>query len=143
MSVTRSVSASDYFYVCYCFSGCLVQIWAERKFDPHRIGAQFQCDGLETGNWCINKPVPLLTQSNVTYDSYISGNDYNSYISDTVMNVNWAWVKPFGEDGFVRDSASSIRCDCPVEFDFIEYDNPRNSWVLNTDFDESSGKLIK
>ena len=61
------------------------------------------------------------------------------------MNLNWAWVKPVGNAGYLRESASSIKCTCPVVFDSIEYDIPRhtieNPWIFTSDFEESSGKF--
>ena len=128
------------------FSGCRIEIGSERNH-PRESRWYFHCFGRETENWCFNKPIPLLTQTNVTYDNYISDADYDSYISDTFMNKNWAWVKPIGDDGWVSDSASSIRCTCPTVFDSIEYDIPRHTiktpWVFTTDFDESSGIFTK
>ena len=128
-------------YFSKCFSGCQVEIWPSRSFDPMKEDPHFQCTGRETENWCINKPIPLLTQTNVTYDNYISDIDYESYISNTFMDVNWAWVKPIGDVGYVKDSASSIKCLCIVELESIEYDTPRHSWILTSDFEESSGEF--
>ena len=125
----------------------MVQIWSESNYESNEssFSRKFHCYGSETDNWCINKPIPLLSQTNVTYDNYISDTDYESYISDTYMNVNWAWAKPIGDVGYVYDSASSIKCTCAVEFDSIEYDIPEQTlttpWVFTSDFEESSGRF--
>ena len=74
--------------------------------------------------WCWNKPTPGPWFTPQEYESisipeYLAQSKYDN----------------FGEVG--NNRASRITCKCPVEFESIEYDTPREDWILK--LDKSSG----
>ena len=93
-------------------SGCQIEIWS----DAGSRGQHFTCPANENGNWCYNQLFAWFPQT--------------SFFSDSIYDS-------FGYVG--NDNASTITCTCPVEFESIEYDIPREDWNLDLDF--SSGKF--
>ena len=106
-------------------SGCQVEISRDIVINDVHSGAAyyFTCPGGDNGNWCWNKPPPgpwFITQ-NISIPTYLAQSKYDN----------------FGEVG--DNKATRITCKCPLEFESIEYDTPREDWILK--LDKSSGKF--